>query len=436
LTDPFIPNSPAGRSPGGGHTSLFATALAQLERGADLIDLPNDLRSILSQPKNEIIVNFPVKMNDGSYRVFRGYRIQHSNLLGPYKGGVRFHPMVDLDEVKALASWMTWKSALCEIPFGGAKGGISFDPSGLEADELERVVRRFTHALGSNIGPDHDIPAPDLGSNAQSMVWMMDTYANSTGAAERQNVKRVVTGKTLETGGSPGRDKATGQGVVFCLQHWADEVGFDLSGASASIQGFGNVGGATGRILQVHGTKVVAVADHGGAITDEDGIDAFDLTDWVHQNGTVAGFPDAMWIDPDDFWSIQSDILVPAALENQITVDNVAQIQARVVVEAANGPTTLEAETALTQRGIDVLPDILVNAGGVVVSYFEWLQNRSAEQWDLDDVDHRLRETLWRACDAVVNLREELEVESRRDAAYALALRRLQVVYEQRGIFP
>ncbi len=186
-------------------TSLFATALAQFKRGADLIDLPDDLRSILSQPKNEVIVNFPVRMNDGSYRVFRGYRIQHSNLLGPYKGGVRFHSLVDLDEVKALASWMTWKSALCEIPFGGAKGGISFDPNTLEADELERVVRRFTHALGGNIGPDHDIPAPDLGSNAQSMVWMMDTYANSTGTTERQNVKRIVTGKTLETGGSPGR---------------------------------------------------------------------------------------------------------------------------------------------------------------------------------------------------------------------------------------
>ena len=440
MNDPFTTNSPLNAPPGtprdGGHASLFATALSQFERGADLIDLPDDLRSILSQPKNEIIVNFPVKMNDGRYRVFRGYRIQHSNLLGPYKGGVRFHPMVDLDEVKALASWMTWKSALCDVPFGGAKGGISFDPTGLEADELERVVRRFTHALGSNIGPDHDIPAPDLGSNAQSMVWMMDTYANSTGAAERQNVKRIVTGKTLETGGSPGREKATGQGVVFCLQHWADEVGFDLAGATVSIQGFGNVGSATGRILQVHGAKVVAVADHAGAIADEDGIDAFELTDWVRDHGSVAGFPGAMWIDPDDYWAVPADILVPAALENQVTMGNVAQIQAKVVVEAANGPTSPDAEKALAQRGVEVLPDILVNAGGVVVSYFEWLQNRSAQRWNLDDVDHKLRDTLWTACDAVVDLREELEVESRRDAAYAVALRRLRVVYEQRGIFP
>ena len=416
--------------------SLFATALDQFNRGAEIIDLPNDLRSILSQPKNEIIVNFPVLMNDGSYRVFRGYRIQHSNLLGPYKGGVRFHPMVDLDEVKALASWMTWKSALCDIPFGGAKGGISFDPTALEADELERVVRRFTHALGTNIGPDHDIPAPDLGSNAQSMVWMMDTYANSTGATERQNVKRIVTGKTLETGGSPGREKATGQGVVFCLQHWADEVGFDLVGATVSIQGFGNVGSATGRILQVHGARLVAVADHAGAITDEDGIDAFELADWVREHGSVAGFPKAMWIDDEDFWSVPADILVPAALENQVTAANVGRIQARVVVEAANGPTTLEAEKILDQRGIDVLPDILVNAGGVVVSYFEWLQNRSAQRWDLEDVDFKLREILWKACDEVVDIRSELEIASRRDAAYAVALRRLQVVYEQRGIFP
>ena len=417
-------------------TSLFATALDQFNRGADLIDLPDDLRSILSQPKNEIIVNFPVRMNDGTYRVFRGYRIQHSNLLGPYKGGIRFHNMVDLDEVKALASWMTWKSALCDIPFGGAKGGISFDPTVLETDELERVVRRFTHALGSNIGPDHDIPAPDLGSNAQSMVWMMDTYANSTGATERQNVKRIVTGKTLETGGSPGREKATGQGVVFCLQHWADEVGFDLVGATVSIQGFGNVGSATGRILQVHGARLVAVADHGGSITDEDGIDAFELADWVQEHGSVAGFPSAMWIDDEDFWSVPADLLVPAALENQVTAEHAGRIQARVVVEAANGPTTLEAEKILAQRGIDVLPDILVNAGGVVVSYFEWLQNRSAERWDLEDVDFKLRETLWKACDAVVDIRKELEIQSRRDAAYAVALRRLQVVYKQRGIFP
>ena len=417
-------------------TSLFATALDQFNRGADLIDLPDDLRSILSQPKNEIIVNFPVRMNDGTYRVFRGYRIQHSNLLGPYKGGVRFHNMVDLDEVKALASWMTWKSALCDIPFGGAKGGISFDPTVLETDELERVVRRFTHALGSNIGPDHDIPAPDLGSNAQSMVWMMDTYANSTGATERQNVKRIVTGKTLETGGSPGREKATGQGVVFCLQHWADEVGFDLVGATVSIQGFGNVGSATGRILQVHGARLVAVADHGGSITDEDGIDAFELADWVREHGSVAGFPSAMWIDDEDFWSVPADLLVPAALENQVTAEHAGRIQARVVVEAANGPTTLEAEKILAQRNIDVLPDILVNAGGVVVSYFEWLQNRSAQRWDLEDVDVKLRETLWKACDAVVDIRKELEIQSRRDAAYAVALRRLQVVYKQRGIFP
>jgi|TARA_B110000116_G_scaffold74354_1_gene64466 glutamate dehydrogenase (NAD(P)+) len=418
------------------NTSLFATALDQFNRGADIIDLSDDLRSILSQPKNEIIVNFPVRMNNGNYRVFRGYRIQHSNLLGPYKGGVRFHPMVDLDEVKALASWMTWKSALCDIPFGGAKGGISFDPTALETDELERVVRRFTHALGTNIGPDHDIPAPDLGSNAQSMVWMMDTYANSTGATESQNVKRIVTGKTLETGGSPGREKATGQGVVFCLQHWADEVGFDLSGATVSIQGFGNVGSATGRILQVHGAKLVAVADHAGAITDEDGIDAFELADWVREHGSVSGFPNAMWIDDEDFWSVPADLLVPAALENQITAENVGRIQARVIVEAANGPTTLEAEKILKQRGIDVLPDILVNAGGVVVSYFEWLQNRSAQRWVLEDVDFKLREILWKACDEVVDIRSELGIESRRDAAYAVALRRLQVVYQQRGIFP
>ncbi|MBS1264932.1 MAG: Glutamate dehydrogenase [Acidimicrobiaceae bacterium] len=415
---------------------LFATALAQFNRGADLIELPDSIRSILSQPKNEIIVNFPVLMNTGEYEVFRGYRIQHSNIMGPYKGGVRFHHAVDLDEVKALASWMTWKSALCKIPFGGAKGGIAFNPRDVEHEELERVVRRFTHALGANIGPDHDIPAPDLGSNPQAMVWMMDTYANSTGVTERQNVKRIVTGKTLETGGSPGRDKATGQGVMFCLQHWADETGFDLSSGRAVIQGWGNVGGATGRILQVHGARVVAASDHLGAIADEDGIDAFDLTDWVSEHGTVTGFPNADWIEPADLWGVDADMVIPAALENQITADNAGQIRARVVVEAANGPTTLEAEAILADRGIDVLPDILVNAGGVIVSYFEWLQNRSAQTWNLDDVDHKLRDVLWEASDSICEIREELDIASRRDAAYAVALRRLKVVYEQRGIFP
>ena len=418
------------------HGSLFATALTQFNRGADLIGLSDDLRQILSQPKNEIIVNFPVKMDDGRFEVFTGYRIQHNNVLGPYKGGVRFSPLVNLDEVKALASWMTWKSALCDIPFGGAKGGISFDPHHCSSEELERVVRRFTHSLGGNIGPDYDIPAPDLGSNSQTMVWMMDTYANSTGSSERQNVKRVVTGKTLETGGSHGREKATGQGVVFCLQHWADEVGFDLSSATVALQGWGNVGSATGRILQVHGAKVLAVADHAGAIADEDGIDAFDLTDWVQENGSVKGYPNADWIEPSDLWSVNVDILIPAALENQITADNANDIKAKVVVEAANGPTTLEAEEILSEKSVDVLPDILVNAGGVIVSYFEWLQNRSAQRWDLDDVDYRLREILWAAADSVVALQKDQESSSRRDAAYAVALQRLKTVYNQRGIFP
>ncbi len=418
------------------HASLFATATAQFNRGADLVGLSDDLRCIMSQPKNEIIVNFPVLMDDGNYRVFRGYRIQHNNLLGPFKGGMRFSPLVNLDEVKALASWMTWKSALCDIPFGGAKGGITFNPWDHSPGELERIVRRFTHSLSTNIGPDHDIPAPDMGSNAQSMVWMMDTYANSTGASERQNVKRIVTGKTLETGGSPGREKATGQGVVFCLQHWADEVGFDLSSATVAIQGWGNVGSATGRILQVHGAKVLAVSDHAGAIGDSEGIDAFELTDWVQEHGSVKGYPKADAIDPADLWSTDVDILIPAALENQVTSENAGSIKAQVVVEAANGPTTLEAETILTERGIDILPDILVNAGGVVVSYFEWLQNRSAQRWDIDDVDFKLREILWSASDAVVAVRQELGIASRRDAAYAVALRRLEQVYQQRGIFP
>jgi glutamate dehydrogenase/leucine dehydrogenase len=416
------------------HMSLHETALVQFQRGADLIGLKEEYRTILSQPKNEIIVNFPVRMDNGEYQVFRGYRIQHNNLLGPYKGGMRFHPDVVLDEVKALATWMTWKSALCEIPFGGAKGGVTVDPRALSQTELAALTRRFTQGLGNNIGPNHDIPAPDVGTNGQTMVWMMDSYANTVGAADRQLIKRVVTGKTIEVGGSLGREKATGQGVVFCLQHWCEEEGTDLGLLSASIQGFGNVGSNVGRLLQVHGTTIKAVADHSGAILNDEGINAFELSDWVLEHGGVVGFPGAAAVTTDEFWAADVDICVPAALENQITEANADTIKARVIAEAANGPTTLGAEKILFDRNVEVLPDILVNAGGVVVSYFEWIQNAAMEQWEGIEVDRRLRSTIWKACDAVVAAMHEFDC-GRRDAAYAVALRRIEKVYDQRGVF-
>lgn len=415
--------------------SLHEQAVRQFHEAAEIMDLNPDYRAILGHPKNEVIVNFPVRMDTGEYRSFRGYRIQHNNLLGPYKGGIRFSPHVDLDEVKALATWMTWKSALCDIPFGGGKGGIAFDPTQHSRGELERIVRRFTHALGANIGPDHDIPAPDLGSNAQAMVWMMDTYANSTAAANRQSVKGVVTGKPIESGGSLGREKATGQGVLFSLQHWCDETNTDFSGLRVAIQGFGNVGSNVGRLFEVYGATIVAVSDHTGSIIAPDGLSSFDLADHVARAGGVHGFAGANSCDVDEFWSADVDVLVPAALENQITAANIDQVRARVIVEAANGPTTPEAEDRFLAGGGEVLPDILVNAGGVVVSYFEWLQNKSAQPWTLDVVDSGLRDVLLAAADRTVLAKGNYEC-SRRNAAYIVALEKLARVYDQRGIFP
>ncbi len=416
--------------------SLFATATTQFERAADLIGLPDEYRTILGSPKNEVIVNFPVTMDDGEIRLFRGYRIQHNNLLGPYKGGMRFSPEVNLDEIKALATWMTWKTALSNVPFGGAKGGITMEPRDHSQAEMSRIVRRFTHALGDNIGPEHDIPAPDMGSNAQCMVWMMDTYANTRSANDRGTAKRVVTGKTVDCGGSIGRDKATGQGVAFTLAHYFETHDRSLDGVPVAVQGFGNVGEHSARVLASMGASIEAVADHTGAIVAPGvGIDPEAL--WLHvfKAGGVAGFAEADAATDDEFFAADVEVLVPAALENQITVGRVADIKARVIAEGANGPTTPEAEELLVDRGIEIIPDVLANAGGVVVSYFEWVQNKGSQQWDLAKVDEKLRTHLWSACDAVEHMRKHYAC-TRREAAYAVALSRLQTVYEQRGVWP
>ncbi len=416
--------------------NLYDTAMRQFNRAADLIELPDRYRTILGSPKNEIIVNFPVRMDDGEFRLFRGYRIQHNNLLGPYKGGMRFSTHVDLDEVKALATWMTWKTSLMSLPFGGAKGGIRIDPAEHSRDEMQRVVRRFTHALGNNIGPEHDIPAPDLGSTAEAMVWMMDTYANSVDGNERQNVKRVVTGKTVECGGSVGRDKATGQGVAFCLANHLERIGRPIDEVTVAIQGFGNVGEHTARVLTRMGATVVAIADTTGAIIETDGIDPEAL--WAYAcgpRGGVGGYPFASQIDDDEFFAADVDVLIPAAIENQITAERVPHIKASIVVEAANGPTTPDAEDLLLDAGVEVLPDVLANAGGVAVSYFEWVQNKVSQNWTLTRVDDELRRLMWDACDRTEETRVELGC-SRRDAAYAESLTRLSAVYDQRGIFP
>ena len=415
--------------------SLHQAAVDQFQRAADLIDLNDSYREILSHPKNEIIVNFPVTLDDGSKRVFTGYRIQHNNLLGPFKGGLRFHPDVYLDEVKALAAWMTFKTALVGVPFGGAKGGVTIDPGQFSEEEIRGVVRRFTHALGSNIGPDHDIPAPDVGTSSQTMDWVMDTYANISPPGFRQSVKGVVTGKSVQVGGSVGRESATGRGVLYSLRHWCGETGVRLDDLSVAVQGFGNVGGHFAELAAEAGCIVRAVSDHTGTIENPDGLDIPKLRAWVQDVGGVDGYPGGAAIDTEQLFSQPVDVMVPAALENQITEERARALQCKVLVEAANGPTTQEAEQVLAERGIEVVPDILANAGGVIVSYFEWLQNKSARAWSFADVDDRLRELMWQAHDQVVESRAEFAC-SRREAAYIVALNRLADVYDRRGIFP
>ena len=415
--------------------NIYQTAIAQFQRAADLIELPADYRSILAEPKNEVIVNFPVRLDSGKLKVFTGYRIQHSNLMGPYKGGLRFHPAVDLDEVKALAAWMTFKTALVGVPFGGAKGGVTINPSKYSEGELQRVVRRFTHALADNIGPDYDIPAPDVGTNSQTMDLIMDTYANTSAPSRRQAVKGVVTGKSVDCGGSRGREEATGQGVLYSLRHWCGENGIKLEGLTVGVQGLGNVGGHFALLAAESGCKITIVGDHKGVVRRAEGLNVPELMDWVKETGSVYNYPNAEAMQPEDLFNQAVDVFVPAALENQITLERAETMQCKLVIEAANGPTTREAEQLFMQRGVDVIPDILANAGGVVVSYFEWLQNKSGYAWSAKDVRTRARELLWDAHDRVLFQGKALDCTSR-EAAYACALYRLKAIYDKRGIFP
>ena len=415
--------------------NVYQLAQAQLDKAAKALDLDSEVLTILNQPKNELIVNFPVRMDDGSYQLFKGYRIQHNNIMGPYKGGIRYHHEVHLDEVKALASWMTWKSALLEIPFGGAKGGIKFNPRDYSQSELERITRRFTHALGANIGPKHDIPAPDMGTNAQTMVWMMDTYMN-TGSTDSKNAQRgVVTGKSITSGGSLGREKATGQGLVFVLQEWAKENNFSIDGATVVVQGFGNVGSHAARILSRLGAVVIGVSDHTGAIGFAEGINPGRLMEYSRSNGGVHGYPGGKPLSLEEFFGLKCDIFIPAALEGQITQDTASLMDCKVVAEGANGPTDLRGEEILLEKGVDILPDVLANAGGVTVSYFEWLQNHRSEQWDEEEVDRKLLLKIQQGYHTMRRIARESNV-SNRTAAYMHALSRIQQVYRERGIFP
>jgi glutamate dehydrogenase (NAD(P)+) len=407
----------------------------QYLRAADIIDLRDDVRLILAEPKNVLEVNFPVRMDDGSWRLLRGYRVQHNNILGPYKGGIRYHPQVSMDEVKALAALMTWKCSLGGLPLGGAKGGVQLDARAISDTEHMRVTRRFAHALGSNIGVDYDIPAPDLGTNAQTMAWIMDTYMNSVGYATRNVHRGVVTGKSLTCGGSVGRDKAVGQGILDLVRAWADDTGFRLRGARVIVQGFGQVGSWAALLLERAGAVCVGVSDHRGSIANDRGLPLDRLREWVAIHGSIAGFPEAEHISAHDFWGLPCDIAIPAAIEDQIDDAVATRLQARLVVEGANGPTSAEGERVLLERGITVLPDVLANAGGVIVSYFEWTQNKNNSHWDLEEVDAKLKKRMLRAYAAVREVAERFETDMR-TACYIVALERLESAYAERGVFP
>jgi glutamate dehydrogenase (NAD(P)+) len=413
----------------------YAVARVQFDRAADFCKLRDEVRLTLSQPKGELIVNFPVRLDDGKFRLFKGYRVQHNNALGPYKGGIRYHHGVSLDEIKALSAWMTYKCALHDIPFGGAKGGIKFEPGDYTPGELERITRRFTYELGSNIGPDHDIPAPDVGTNAQTMAWMMDTYLSFTSTDAKHVSRAVVTGKPLACGGSHGRQAATGQGVVHCIAEWARERRFDLNGATFAVQGFGNVGSFAAKILARTGAAMTAVGDYKGYIFNPEGINPFKLAEHVARTGSVIEYPGTRGISRDDFFAVEASIMIPAALELEIGPREARALRCKVLVEAANGPTQPDAEPILHERGIDVVPDILANSGGVAVSYYEWLQNKRSERWDLEEVEDRLSSRMRRAYLNVMEYSASRGCDWR-TAALCIALERLQAVYRERGIFP
>lgn len=415
--------------------NIYFQTMSPIMQAAQMLNLPQALKLIIAQPKNEIMVHMPVKMDDGHFVLFKGYRVQHNNVLGPYKGGIRYHHDVSLDHVKSLAAIMTMKNALTRLPLGGAKGGVKVDPRKLSNDELRRLTRRLTSALGQNIGPDYDIPAPDVGTNAQIMAWMADTYMNLHGPDRRMGGQSVVTGKPLEFGGSHGREKATGQGLVYVLQEVLPELGFELEKLTFSILGYGNVGSWTARLLFEKGSTLKTVLDHTGGLRRDSGIDANRLARYVEQTGGVAGYPEADAITADEFYATAVHVFVPAALEQMIDEHRAKQLNCKVVAEGANAPLTPAGERTLLERGISVLPAIMCNAGGVTVSYFEWKQNRLAESWEPEYVDQQLQKYMIGAARRAKLAAKRFSCDMR-TAAYCAALEQVGKVYNIRGIFP
>jgi glutamate dehydrogenase (NAD(P)+) len=412
------------------HGPLFAAMLQEFDEAARLLSLDAGIWRILTHPKRQIVVSCPVQMDNGEIEVFTGYRVQYNVTLGPAKGGLRYHPEVSLDEVTALAAWMTWKCAVAQLPFGGGKGGIACDPTRLSKRELEALTRRYVAEIVDAIGPEKDVPAPDVNTNDQIMAWFMDTYSMHVGYTETA----VVTGKPVEMGGSLGRREATGRGVMIVTREAARHVGVAFEGATVAVQGFGNVGSVSADLLSRAGAKVVAVTDWKGGVYNAKGLDIQALLAHAAQHKTVEGFPNAEPLTNEALFALDVDVLVPAALENQITEDNAADIRARIVVEGANGPTTPEAHQMMHERGIFVVPDILANAGGVTTSYFEWVQNRHGYYWSLDEVNTRLEQKMVEAFGAVLATSQRYGVDMR-TAAYTVAIARVGNVTKVRGMY-
>ncbi len=411
--------------------SLYDIAVEQFHLAADILHLDPGWRAILTHCKRELTVNFPVKMDDGSIEVFTGYRVQHNIARGPAKGGLRYHLSVSIDEVKALSMWMTWKCAVVNIPFGGAKGGITVDPKRLSLAELERMTRRFAAEISVLIGPDRDIPAPDVNTTPQIMAWILDTYSMNAG----HSVPGVVTGKPVNVGGSVGRNEATGRGVVFAIQEACRRAGFALEGSRVVVQGFGNVGSVAARMAAAAGATVVGVSDVSGGIYNAKGLDIAAVVQYTAANGRLRGFHGADAVTNAELLTLPCDILIPAALEKQITEQNADKITAKIIAEGANGPTTPEADALLHDKGVIVLPDIFANAGGVTVSYFEWVQALQAFAWSESEVNSRLQTIMVRAFNDVYELAQEHNV-SMRTAALVLAVKRVVDATQTLGIFP
>lgn len=409
----------------------FEIAQQQFDIAAEKLGLEEDLRTVLRIPKRQLIVSVPVRMDNGTYRVFEGYRVQYNLALGPTKGGIRYHPDVTLDQVKAMAAWMTWKCALMQLPYGGAKGGVVCNPNEMSLKELEGLTRRYTTEISIIIGPDKDIPAPDIHTDEQTMAWIMDTFSMQQG----YSVPGVVTGKPLSIGGSKGRREATARGCLFTIQEACKHLGMDPKEASVVIQGCGKVGGTAARILQEAGYKIIAMSDITGGIFDSQRLNAVDVLKHVAKSGAVLGYPDAKPISNQELLELKCDILIPAAVENVITEKNAPNIKAKMIAEGANGPTTPEANKILHEKGIFIIPDILANAGGVTVSYFEWVQDIQRFFWDEDEINRKLNSLMTRSFGAVLEMSKAKKVDMR-TAAYMLAISRVAEATRLRGIYP